>query len=123
MPQRRGYDREYASKKRLQELYGDNNVVKVAVSQKAPDFICFKRLLSVGSEPIFKIENVEIKSTIQKKYYPQKHDIKQFHMFKKWQESNKTPIFYHIWTKQNNKWTRESLSIQHYEEKYIKEKK
>ena len=78
-----GYIGEYAAKKELQAIYGDDNVIKIAIAQIGADFMVIKngRLILL----------VEVKETIKNKYYSSKREKEQFERIKTFALSNSCP--------------------------------
>lgn len=73
---RKGYNEELLVKTKLQMMYGDDNVIKVAIGSFGGDFICVRngRIALV----------VEVKACHQAKYYPSPRDEAQKARIKKW---------------------------------------
>lgn len=117
MAQRRGYADEYHVKRLLEKQYGKNHVIKVAVSQKAPDYLVITDEGLIG---------VEVKGRHQPKYRPADHDKKQWAMIKEWMESTGVPVYYYLITRvANGKSTKLCVdTIAHigFGERYIKDK-
>lgn len=115
MAKRRGYDDEYYVKKLLEKNYGPYSVLKVAVSQKAPDYIVFANGRVIG---------VEVKGRHLPKFRPTKHDKDQWVMIGEWMNCLHLPVEYYVITRfKNGKSTKLHVdNISHYMfgEKYIK---
>ncbi len=82
MTYRSGYVGEYKAKKELENIYGKDSVLKIAIAQIGADFMIIKngRLILL----------VEVKETIKKKYYPSKKEKSQFERIKQFAMTNKT---------------------------------
>ncbi len=106
---RRGYIGEYHAKKHLIEQFGEENVLKVAISQKAPDYIILKPLHAV-----------EVKTRRKSKYTPREHDIEQWKTIYEWSKKTKISVQYYILTKQKGKYIIEKISLSDYYLKYVK---
>jgi len=111
MSHRRGYDQEYKAKQLLIKKYGKGFVVKVAVSQQAPDYLCFTE------NDLYNIYAYEVKSTHKKKYTPNNHDKEQFKVFKEWSNSNGIPVFY--WITLNKGAPFQELTLEQYEQSFM----
>ena len=67
---RKGYEGEYKAKKELGEIYGKDNVIKIAIAQQGADFFAFKN---------DRVDlQIEVKETISKKYYSTPEEKLQF---------------------------------------------
>lgn len=87
---RKGYPGEkFVRAKILVPKYGKNNVLKIAIGG-AQDYMIVKS----NSNEILKI--VEVKETIQDKYYPNKKDKIQFERIKKFSEEHNVPAELYI---------------------------
>jgi len=95
---RKGYEAEYAGKMKLIEDFGRDRVIKVAIAQSAPDYLCFERQITG-----WLIHAFEIKSTRRGKFDPKPHDKKQWHMFKQWSGTTGIPVIYMISTLKKEK--------------------
>ena len=80
---RKGYSQEYQVRKMLEDAYGKGNVIKTASSQNIPDYIIFGHYLAF-----------EVKSTVKKRLYLDKREIKQWHEIAKWADSTEAQVFY-----------------------------
>lgn len=85
---RKGYYAELLCKKKLQEQYGKENVIKVAICG-ALDYIVLK------NGKIVKF--VEVKNTHEKKYYPTKKEKLQFKRIKLLAKEHNVP--FELWIK------------------------
>ena len=92
---RKGYLAEYECKKKLIEMYGKENVLKIAIGG-ATDFL----VLEPGKTKVLKI--VEVKHTKKNKWYPTKHDLDQFVRLFRLRKEHKIPVEY--WIKIKGKW-------------------
>jgi len=119
MSKRRGYEDEYHVKKQLVKAFGAHNVLKVAVSQKAPDFIVLRsKCKSLGPFA------VEVKGRVEGKFKPNKHDLEQYAQFCDWSNLSEVQIDYYIVTREkngkSNKVNIERITLGEFREKYIK---
>ena len=91
---RRGYQAEYLTKKILIEIYGRQNVLKMAIGGSV-DFL----VLSPNKNTIEKI--VEVKQTAKNKYYPRENEKIQLELIKKLADEHSVPV--EIWIKFKNR--------------------
>lgn len=91
---KKGYKAEYEVKKILFKKYSPENVFKVAIGGTVDFFALGK------NGKIAKL--IEVKNTKKKRWYPTKHDFKQFKILKKIQRRHKIAVEY--WIKVNGKW-------------------
>jgi hypothetical protein len=113
MATRRGYDDEYRVKQILTGRFGDHNVLKIAISQQGPDYLC----LNIAEGMVF---GFEVKGRKEKKFSLRKeHDIPQFHMIKEWSQKTGVPVKYFLLTRVNGKVLDEEISLQEFEARYI----
>jgi hypothetical protein len=92
---KKGYKAEWEAKKILFKKYPKDSIFKVAIGGTVDFFILGK----TG-----KIEKIiEVKKTNKKRWYPTKHDKKQYLNLKNIQKKFKIPVEY--WMKVNGKWT------------------
>jgi LysM repeat protein len=91
---KKGYKAEWEVKKVLYKKYSPNSIFKVAIGG-ATDFF----VLGKGGK-VLKL--VEVKKTNKKKWYPTKHDIKQYQKLKQIQRKHKIQVEY--WIKINGTW-------------------
>lgn len=80
---RKGYLGEYKAKKELSEIYGKDNVIKIAISQMGSDFfvICMGNVIKL----------VEVKETKRNKYYSTLQEKEQIERIKKFAELQQIP--------------------------------
>ena len=76
---RGGYAGEYAAKKMLGKMFGDENVLKIAIAQVGADFM----VIVEGKLVLL----VEVKETIKEKYYSSKREKEQFRRIKEFAEA------------------------------------
>lgn len=91
---KKGYRAEHEAKKVLFQKYSSKNVFKVAIGGAIDFFVLGK------NGRIKKL--IEVKNTKKKKWYPGKHDFKQFQELKQIQKKHKIKIEY--WIKTNGRW-------------------
>ncbi len=91
---KRGYKAEYEVKKILFKKYSPDSIFKVAIGG-VTDF------LVLGKNGKIK-KFIEVKKTNKKRWYPGKHDIRQFNILEKIQKKYKIPIEY--WVKSQGQW-------------------
>ena len=91
---RRGYKAEWEAKRVLSKKYSKNRIFKVAIGGTTDFFV-----LGKGGK-ILKL--VEVKKTNKKRWYPGKHDFKQYQRLKEIEKKLKIPVEY--WIKMNGKW-------------------
>ena len=91
---RKGYRYEYLAKKKLIEMYGKQNVIKLAIGQSA-DFI----ILSPKSNKIEKI--VEVKGTVKEKLYLKPRDKNQIKHIEELAKEHQIPM--EVWIKTKGK--------------------
>lgn len=91
---KRGYKAEYEVKKVLFKKYLPKNVFKVAIGGAIDFFVLGK------NGKIAKL--IEVKKTNKKKWYPGKHDFKQFQALKQIQKKHRIKVEY--WIKINGEW-------------------
>jgi hypothetical protein len=90
----KGYRYEYLAKKKLIEMYGRQNVIKLAIGQSA-DFI----ILSPKNNKIEKI--IEVKGTIKEKFYLKPREKIQFKNIDDLAKEHNIPV--EIWIKTKGK--------------------
>ena len=116
---RKGYGAEYKIKKELQKQYGEYAVIKVAISQRVPDYLVITKNLRVDTNyRSFDVIAIEVKSTVKKKLEPKPRDIQQWHTFRKWSQETNIPIQYRV--KIQKKWT--TYTLKEFGEKYVRGK-
>lgn len=91
---KRGYKAEYEVKKLLFKKYSPESIFKVAIGGATDFFVLGKN----GKIQKF----IEVKKTNKKKWYPGKHDLKQFKILEKIQKKYKIPVEY--WIKSQGRW-------------------
>jgi hypothetical protein len=92
---RKGYTSELMTKKELQKEFGEQNIIKMAISQQGADFL----VISKG-ELIRLIEVKEVHN--KKKYYPSEDEKDQFDRiidFAKSQQATAELWIYYFWGK------------------------
>ncbi len=99
---RKGYRAEYLVKQKLKEMYGEQNVLKIAIGGSA-DFL----VLSPNENKIEKI--VEVKQTAKNKYYPRENEKVQLELIKKLAIEHNVPV--EIWIKFKNRKDFEVVSL------------
>lgn len=109
---RRGYSAEYEAKQELVRVYGRECVVKVAVSQSAPDFLVLDDGCVVG---------VEVKARNTPFVYLNRHDREQFERFVVWSGKTRVPVYYWIRLTDNKRHSWLRLSIDDFGRRYIKQ--
>tara|TARA_R110000787_G_scaffold98338_1_gene202318 strand:- start:394 stop:714 length:321 start_codon:yes stop_codon:yes gene_type:complete len=77
---RGGYYGEYKAKKELEDIYGKECVLKIAIAQIGADFMVIKE----GKLILL----VEVKETIKNKYYPREKERNQFARIAQFAQSN-----------------------------------
>ena len=87
---RKGYRAEYLARQRLSELYGSQNVLKIAIGGSV-DFL----VLKPNENELEKI--IEVKQTAKNKYYPRENEKVQLELIKKLAEEHKVPV--EMWIK------------------------
>ncbi|MBU5687929.1 MAG: hypothetical protein QW757_02080 [Candidatus Woesearchaeota archaeon] len=90
----KGYRYEYLAKQKLIEMYGKQNVIKLAIGQSA-DFI----ILSPNENKIEKI--VEVKGTRKDKFYIKPREKIQFKCIDELAKEHKIPV--EVWIKTKGK--------------------
>ncbi|MEM5777281.1 MAG: hypothetical protein QXJ06_02430 [Candidatus Aenigmatarchaeota archaeon] len=90
----KGYRYEYLAKQKLIEMYGKQNVIKLAIGQSA-DFI----ILSPNENKIEKI--VEVKGTRKDKFYIKPREKIQFKYIDNLAKEHKIPV--EVWIKTKGK--------------------
>ncbi len=91
---KKGYKAEYEVKKILFKKYSPESIFKVAIGGTTDFFVLGKN----GKIKKF----IEVKKTNKKRWYPGKHDLKQFKILEKIQKRHKVPVEY--WIKSNREW-------------------
>ncbi len=91
---KRGYKAEYEVKKILYKKYSPESVIKVAIGGTT-DFCVLGKNGKI-------LKFVEVKKTNKNRWYPGKHDLKQFKVLEKIHKKYKIPVEY--WIKTNGKW-------------------
>jgi hypothetical protein len=116
---RKGYNQEYWAKTELQDIYGKHNVIRTTCSQNVPDFIAIKK--SIKGD--YMIDGFEVKSTVEKKWYPAQRDRKQWKAIKSWSNETGVKVCYWLVYRRRPKNIIEKYGMDEFREKYIKEKK
>lgn len=91
---KKGYKAEYEVKKLLFKKYSPESIFKVAIGGVTDFFV----LGTNGKIQKF----IEVKKTNKKRWYPSKHDLKQFKTLEKIQKRYKIPVEY--WIKSQGEW-------------------
>ena len=110
-----GSQRECASRHKLE--IKNYCVTRTKNNKNTPDLLCFTKKPLNNHREVFA---VEVKSTIKKHWYPSPREKQQFINFTNWSINNKAKVFYHIWIKQNHKWTLYKHTLEQVKKLYFK---
>jgi Holliday junction resolvase len=112
---RKGYGQEYWAKTELQRIYGKHNIIRTACKQNVPDFIAIKK--SINGD--YMIDGFEVKSTVEKKWYPQQRDRKQLKANMIWSVATGAKVYYWLIYRRKPKNITEEYTIDEFRKKFM----
>jgi Holliday junction resolvase len=114
---KKGYHAELKAKKELQELYGKDNIIKIAIGSLGADFL----VITLGE--LLKV--IEVKTTSKKKYSLDKRTREQIKRIIKFAQSQGVPAELWLYYKKKNSRikVKKTYYLYHPVTHYVKDKK